>query len=132
MEIKGIVNNIMPIATGQKQNGEQWQKQEFIIETLDSKFPKKIAFSLFGTERIQKANIQGGQVVTVKFEAESHEHNGRWYTQLNAWSVTPVQATQPQQAPMQQQPMQQGYQQQAQMYQQQQYAPFAPNGQAPY
>lgn len=134
MEIKGTVNRVMQMQSGTSQSGNQWVKQEFSITTLDEKYPKEVAFTLFGEDRIKQANIQGGQLVTVKFDAESRLYNDRFYTQLTAWSVVPVQATVPQQQPMQQapfagQPMQASapYSQQAgQYYQGQAVAQFPP------
>lgn len=114
MEVTGQITFIAQQQSGMSQNGNNWVKQEFVITTLDAQHPKQIAFSLFGQERIQQANLQGGAIVKVRFDIDSHEHNGRYYTQLTAWSVAPFQATQ---APTQQ-PVQQGYapQQQQQMF----------------
>ena len=31
--------------------------------------------------------MQGGDIVTVHFDIESREFNGRWYTDIKAWKV---------------------------------------------
>ena len=45
MEIKGKVVQLLDLQTGEGKNGT-WKKQEYIIETLDSKYPKKVSSKL--------------------------------------------------------------------------------------
>ena len=47
MEIKGKVVSVLPQQSGTSQAGNQWKKQEFVIETQEQ-FPKKICMTLFG------------------------------------------------------------------------------------
>ncbi|MBR4153887.1 MAG: DUF3127 domain-containing protein, partial [Paludibacteraceae bacterium] len=47
MEIKGKVVLVLPQQSGTSQAGNQWKKQEFVIETQEQ-FPKKICMTLFG------------------------------------------------------------------------------------
>lgn len=86
MEVTGKLIQIMPVQTGQGKNGE-WKKQEFVIETGD-KYPKKIALTVFG-EKIDLIGIrQPGDVLTVKFDIESREYQGRWFSNINAYSIS--------------------------------------------
>lgn len=86
MEIKGKVIQVMGVETFNTKKGPQ-SKQGFVLET-DGKYPKKVHVVLFGDERINKYDLQEGLTVTAHVEAESREHNGRWYTELRAWKVT--------------------------------------------
>jgi hypothetical protein len=90
MDLKGKVILTMPLVTGEGKNG-QWRKQEFVIETGDQ-YPKKVLFSLMGA-KIDQNPVVLGQEVVVSFDAESREYNGKYYTNLNAWKVSAVGAS---------------------------------------
>ena len=85
MEIKGKINDILPLKSGQSAKGE-WRKQEYILET-DSKFPKKICFLAWG-EKIDQFNINQDDEVEVSVDLDSREYNGRWYTDVKAWRLS--------------------------------------------
>lgn len=101
MEIKGKVIQVFPPVSGTSQSGKAWQKQMFIIETLDERYPKKIHFESFDTN----LQVQAGQIVTVKFDLGSREYQGKWYYDVRVWSVVPDAPAQPQYG----QPMQPQY-----------------------
>jgi hypothetical protein len=84
MEIKGRIIKLLPLQTGTGKNGE-WKKQEFIIET-DGQIAKKVCFSIWG-EKINQFNLHENEMVTVSFDLESREFNGRWYTDARAWKI---------------------------------------------
>lgn len=87
MEIQGKIVEVLPLQSGTgKASGKDWSKQEYILETLDSQYPKKICFNLWG-DRIGQFNLQVGEDVTVQIDIESREFNGRWYTDVRAWRV---------------------------------------------
>ena len=85
MDLKGKILQSLPMVSGQGKNGP-WRKQEFLIETLDQ-YPKKVLFSLW-SDKIDQNLYTVGQDVTVSFDAESREYNGRYYTELRAWKVS--------------------------------------------
>lgn len=79
---------VLPPKSGVSANGKRWTVQEFVVET-DDKYPKKIAMSLFGDDKVkQLGDFRLGDKITVDFDIESREFNGRWYTQCNAWRLT--------------------------------------------
>jgi hypothetical protein len=84
MDIKGRIIKLLPLQTGTGKNGE-WKKQEFIIET-EGQIAKKICFSIWG-EKITQFNLSENEMVTVSFDLESREFNGRWYTDVRAWKI---------------------------------------------
>ena len=49
-----------------------------------------MVFSVFGDDRIQRFNIQVGQEVTVSFDIDAHEYNGRWFNSIRAFDVRQV------------------------------------------
>ncbi len=74
----------MPLQTGQGKNGE-WRKQDFVIET-QAQYPKKVCISVWG-DKIDQSSLKEGQDVTVSFDVESREFNGKWYTDVKAWKI---------------------------------------------
>lgn len=88
MELQGKVIAALPEKTGVSQRGE-WKVQEFVIETHDA-YPKKMVFSVFGADRLQRFNIQVGQELTVSFDIDAHEYNGRWFNSIRAFDVRQV------------------------------------------
>ena len=84
MDISGKILQFLPVQTGQGKNGT-WKKQEFILETGDT-YPKKVCIAAWG-DKIDLASIKPGEQVTVSFDVESREFNGRWYTDVKAWKV---------------------------------------------
>lgn len=84
LEIKGKIIAVLPIQTGEGKNGT-WKSQDYVLETSDQ-YPKKICFNLFG-DKIDQFQVKIEQEVTVFFDIESREYNGRWYTSIRAWKV---------------------------------------------
>lgn len=87
MEIQGTIIQVLPLETGVSKSGNSWQKKNFVIDT-GGQYPKKVCFQIFGDKCNQLAP-KVGDVVTVSFNAESKEFNGRWYTQLDCWNIVP-------------------------------------------
>ena len=86
LELTGKLIQVMPEVTGTGKNGA-WVKQEFIVETTDSQFPRKVCFSLWGEKAQSLQSIEQGSMVKVSFNLESREYNNRWYTDARAWRL---------------------------------------------
>ena len=91
MDIQGKILHALPPRSGESARGP-WTVQEFVLETNDS-FPRKMVFSVFGDERLQRFNIQEGQNVLVSFDIDAHEYNGRWFNSIRAFDVRPFEPT---------------------------------------
>ena len=86
MELNGKIIAVLPAQTGQGRNGE-WKKQEYVLEyNTDSQYPKKVCFNLWG-EKVDQFNIQEGQYLTVSFDIDCREYQGRWFNDIRAWKV---------------------------------------------
>ncbi len=94
MELQGRIIAALPERSGVSARGE-WKVQEFVLETLDPQYPRKMVFDIFGAERLQRFNIQVGQTVLVAFDIDAREYNGRWFNSIRAYDVRQVDATQP-------------------------------------
>ena len=88
MEIQGKVIAVLPERSGVSARGE-WKSQTYVIETQEQ-YPKKMAFDVFGADRIASFGIQFGEVINVSFDIDAHEYQGRYFNQIRAWNVTKV------------------------------------------
>ena len=89
MELQGKIIAALPERSGTSQRGE-WKVQEFVLETVDSQYPRKMVFDVFGADRLQRFNVQVGQTVNVAFDIDAREYNGRWYNSIRAYDVRQV------------------------------------------
>jgi hypothetical protein len=67
LELSGKIIQLLAEQTGTGKNG-QWLRQDFIIET-------------------QLKALKADAEVTVSFNVESREFNGKWYTDLRIWKI---------------------------------------------
>ena len=89
MEITGkIIAALEPRSGVSKTSGSPWMTQEFVLETINEQYPKKMVFNIFGEDKIQQAAISVGDVVVVSFDINAREYNGRWYNDVRAWRVS--------------------------------------------
>lgn len=98
MEIKGKIIVALPEQTGVSKAGNSWKKREYVLETQET-YPKKIHFDLFG-ERADQYPLSVGETVTLSFDIESREYNGRWFTSIRGWKVDKDGAASPASAPV--------------------------------
>ena len=95
-EITGKIIAVLPTRSGTSARGTQWSSQTSVIETHEQ-YPKRVAFDVLG-DKITEFNLQVGDEVTVSFDINAREYNGRWFNSVNAWQVVRQSC---QQAPMQ-------------------------------
>lgn len=93
MEVVGKIIQVLPLQEGVGRNGNPWKVQPYVLETLDQ-YPRKVHFEVFGEERIKQNPCDIDQLVTVSFDIESREFNGRWYTSIRAWRIQQGDTTQ--------------------------------------
>ena len=87
MEITGKIIAVLPAQSGVSQRtGNPWKSQEYVIETHET-YPKKCCFKIFGEDKIKQMNIQLGEEMTVSFDIDSHEYQGRWFNDIRAWAI---------------------------------------------
>ena len=87
MEVVGKIIQVLPEQGGvSKTSGKEWKLQAYVLETQEQ-YPRKVHFEVFGEDRIKANPCQLDDVVTVSFDIESREFNGRWYTSIRAWKI---------------------------------------------
>lgn len=103
MELFGKIITALPERSGTSARGTQWRSVTYVLETQEQ-YPKKLAFDVVN-DRIEALNIQVGEVLTVQFDINAREYNGKYFNSINAWNVVRQQPTQggvpPQQPPQQ-------------------------------
>jgi hypothetical protein len=87
MEISGMVFIVLDSQSGTSNSGNAWVRHAFVIET-EGQYPKKIKFDYFSKDPNSKLSISEGDNVTVSFNVESRDYNGKWYSNINAYKVT--------------------------------------------
>ena len=93
MECEGTVYKMMPVTKGTSARGE-WQRQDGVFEMQDGSFTRKICVTFFNRPD-DVAKLKEGESYHVSVNIESREYNGRWYTDIRAWRLQPVQASAP-------------------------------------
>jgi hypothetical protein len=66
--------------------GNEWKAKSYVLE-VPGDFPRKLVFDVFGVDRLQAFNIQIGELLTVHFDIDAHEYNGRWFNDVRAFRI---------------------------------------------
>lgn len=92
MEITGKIIAALTVRQGtSNRTGNPWMSQEFVIETHEQ-YPRRCCFRVFGEDKLKNMNIQVGEELTVSFDIDAHEYQGRWFNDISAWKVDRVPA----------------------------------------
>ena len=95
MELTGRIIAVMAAQCGvSARTGNAWMSQQYVIE-VPGQYPRKCVFRLFGEDRIKQFNIQQGEDLTIQFDIDAHEYNGRWFNEIRAYNVVRGQVAQP-------------------------------------
>jgi hypothetical protein len=87
MDLTGKVIAIMEARGGvSARTGNPWMTQEYVIE-VPGQYPRKMLFNIFGEDRIKQFNIQAGEEITVQFDIDAREYNGRWFNDIRAYNI---------------------------------------------
>lgn len=60
--------------------------QEYVLE-VPGQYPRRMVFNLFGEDRIKQFAIQLNEDVTVQFDIDAREYQGRWFNDIRAYNV---------------------------------------------
>ena len=75
MDLTGKIIAVLPASSGVSQRtGNSWMSQDYVIE-VPGQYPRKCVFRVFGED------------LTVSFDIDAHEFNGRWFNDVRAYSV---------------------------------------------
>ena len=88
LELAGSVIKILEpqtFASGKK-------KFTFVLET-SGQYPQKVPFEVWNEEKWNQMHIAVGQNLSVSFEPNGSEWNGRYFVSLRCWKVVPLDAS---------------------------------------
>lgn len=89
MEVTGILVKRIAIREGVSQrNGQPWKIGEYLVE-IPGQYPRHINFRVSDGQvgRLARFDSLIGKMVTVSFDIDAHEHEGRWFNEISAWGV---------------------------------------------
>ena len=87
MDLTGRIIAVLPASSGVSQRtGNPWMSQDYVIE-VPGQYSRKCVFRVFGEDRIKLFNIQMGEDLTIQFDIDAHEFNGRWFNDIRAFNV---------------------------------------------
>lgn len=91
MQISGKVTHVLKIeqVVGNS-SGKEWRKQTFVLSVFysDNEREAFVPLTLWGDKCDSVPQV--GQQVTVDFDINGREYNGKWYVELKAWRVTRI------------------------------------------
>ena len=85
----------MKSGTSQR-TGEEWKSQSFVLEyfeTEDDQWPQTLAFSVFGQDRINEADLHVNDEVDVFIQHRAVPgKDGQWFNDIKAGRITKTKA----------------------------------------
>ena len=87
MELTGRIIAVLEAKSGtSSKTGNLWMMQGYVIE-VPGQYPRRCAFTVFGEDKIKQLNIQNGEDLTIQFDIDAREYNGRWSNDFRAYNV---------------------------------------------
>lgn len=91
LKLTGKIVKILEKTSGTSKAGNDWVKQEFVIDT-EEQYNNIICFNVFGQEKVdnfEKYNKLDDKV-TVSFNVNCREWEGKYFTDIQAWNIRKV------------------------------------------
>ena len=70
-----------------EQKSASFSVRDFVIETVDDKFPQMVKFQLTQDKCALVDDFTEGDQITVDFDLRGREWNDKYFTNLNAWRI---------------------------------------------
>jgi hypothetical protein len=67
-------------------SGNQWEKQEFVIET-EEKYPKTINIHVWGDNVLYLQRCEIGDFIVANINIASKKSQDKWFTEVTAWKI---------------------------------------------
>ncbi len=84
------VIEICPIISGTSDNGNDWEKQTIVLETLGLE-PMTLAVEFMGERKTKQTKLlKMGQQVEVDFVIRCNKYLDKWYTRLDGLKAKPM------------------------------------------
>ena len=86
MEVEGKITHDLGERSGTSKAGNAWKTHEYVLETVNESYPRKIAFDFFG-DKADMFPLKVNDMVRLYFDIESREYQGRWFTSIRGWKA---------------------------------------------
>jgi hypothetical protein len=87
-EKTGMIESLLPVEhIGQAGVAKQVAVISWVDTYQDREYPKKCAFSFYGKAADKLQPYREGATVKVRFDVESREYNGKFYTECKAFDI---------------------------------------------
>lgn len=87
MDLTGrIIAVLQPRSGVSARTGNPWMTQEYVLE-VPGQYPRRMVFNIFGEDRIKQFNIQQNEDLTVQFDIDAREYQGRWFNDIRAFNI---------------------------------------------
>ena len=89
METLNFTGKIIAVTTVKTGNGPkgQWAAQDYVAENNEGRYPSRLLFTVYGEDKIKEFNINMGDELTVSFDPNATERDGRWFSSNRAYRV---------------------------------------------
>ena len=89
MEITGYVVHAMEMRSGvSAKTGNPWASRDYVLEIPNGQYaPRHFVFTVFGEDRIKNFALRKNEEVTIKFDVDANEYQGKWYNRITAYDV---------------------------------------------
>lgn len=105
LTIKGKIIANLGVQKGTSKAGKDWAKASLVVESA-GQYPKKVLLdNMRDAENFAKLAV--GTEGVFYIEPESHEFNGKWFTNINCWKWEAIGQQQAPQTPQAAQPSEQ-------------------------
>lgn len=89
LKVRGTVVEKLKVEEGTTKAGKPWTKQDLLI-LQEGQYPELLCVTLFGDKKDLITRIDKDEVVDVQFTVVSREFNGRYFHNINGYSVDVV------------------------------------------
>lgn len=92
MKIYAKVEEVGELISGTSDNGIDWEKQTVVFSTTGDR-PRMLAIEYMGERKTKTTkHLKPGMLCEVVYEPSSHNYGGKWFTNLEGYAVTVMQA----------------------------------------
>lgn len=87
-QVKGKIQKILDVQSGTSKSGKEWKKQSFVVKT-DDEYNNLYCFEVFGADKVDNLTKYNkvGDEVSVEFNIQTNEYQGKYYVNLQAWRI---------------------------------------------
>ena len=87
MEIIGKLIKKLERETGVSKTGKTGEKQDILVEQAGTEYNKEVVITFFGDKIKSLRDIEVGSDVNVSVNLSSREFNGKYYHNIDGWSI---------------------------------------------